>query len=299
MFFACQNPTAPPAPVDPITVSDEAPPELRYCSALAPIPDTRAVGSPNKYWQQNKVLRIGFISSPMPTPVQIAFVRATAEELDSILNLSFTFPASGPYDIRWVCDPTQGSWSHIGNDCANVDQSKATGCIGWGYNSKNAAGVYTEGVCRHEFLHALGAKHEACVYNSNIPWNKEAIYADMARQGWSRAQVDYNFFAICDPATHNQTAWDGFSVMQYPIKASWTTNNTAIPGGQYLTATDKAFWKAQYKIAGAPPPPVTSWTVTTTQANTLKRLNLKVKVANDVVKVANDSLINYTNFIFK
>ncbi len=281
------KPTVKPVVVDTVAVTDEAPAHLRFCAAIAnPKGIERAVGNPNEYWPQKKVIRVGFMSNPStgaPTSAQIEYVKSATGEWDTITNTMITYPATGPYDVRWSFSPNQ-SWSYIGKVCAQIPQNLPTGNVGWGWNSKNVNGTYTDGCARHEAGHQWAAKHEQCNHNANIPWNKPVVYADMAKQGWDKETVDYNVFLICDPNTHQQTVWDKFSVMQYPIRAGWTTNNTAIPGGQFLSETDKTFWSGVYPKAIQPPSP-TTWTVTATQRNNLKRLTNKVKSASDSLSI--------------
>ena len=78
----------------------------------------------------------------------------------------------------------------------------------------------------HEFGHALGLKHEHSNPTAPIQWNKPQVYADLARQGWSRAMVDANLFNKLGPqfACLGDKAFNPQSIMLYPIQRNWTLN---------------------------------------------------------------------------
>lgn len=108
IFFGCTPPAPVPEKEKPVVtaqVSDEAPDSLRFCATIArPKSKSRAVADPHQYWPQKKVLRVGFLSNPVtgaPTKAQIDYLQSAAAEWDTLTNLSFTYPATSPYDIRW------------------------------------------------------------------------------------------------------------------------------------------------------------------------------------------------------
>jgi hypothetical protein len=305
-FQNCTNSPDKPAPVVPVVDASvpEAPDSLRFCGAisptLAPKTDRRAVGSPPAYWAQNKVLKIRFLPTPgtgvMPTAAQMDFFKTCVAEIDTLINLSISYvTGTTPADIRVAFSPN-ASWSHIGSNAQYVNQSQATCNIGWGWNSKNAAGVYQDGVVRHEFLHAIGAQHEQCNVNGGICWNKEVVYADLlASNGWDRATVDHNVFFLCSGSQYQSTTWDKNSVMHYRVIARWTCDNKEIPGNNFLSPTDVSFWSNAYKKSGVvvppPPPPVTTVTLTATQVQTLMANATGSRdLANDAVLKAQAAL---------
>ncbi len=257
--------------------STEAPDSLRFCAAIDALKSNqRAVGSPTRYWPNGRVLKVGF--APNSSIAQIEFVKSALAEWDEITNLSFTYPASGPFDLRWAFNTSQGAYSYIGTDCASIPQSQPTGNVGWGWNSKDGTGKYTDGVARHEVGHALGAMHEQCNGNSGICWIAQNVYADLGKppNNWDKATVDHNVLFVCDPAKYPSTPWDKVSVMQYAVPARWTCSNASIPGGQYLSSTDNDFWAKVYP-APNPPPSGETVLITAAQRDSLLKWALSAK----------------------
>lgn len=295
-IFSCVH-NGPTPPV--VQEAPEAPDSLRFCGTIAPTnapkTDKRAVGNPPAYWPQNKTLKIGFLNNP--TAAQVLFFKTCVAEIDTITNLNVTYPTSGPYDIRVAFSPNS-SWSHIGKNASYItDQTKATLNVGWGWNDKNAAGIYTQGVVRHEFLHAIGMMHEMCNPNGGICWMKENVYADLlASNGWDRATVDFNFFFLCTGSAYQSSTYDKTSVGHYTIIARWTCNNTAIPGNNFMSEKDIAFWSGVYPKVNVPIPPiVTGITLTPAQvqllmANAISTRDLTAKAVTDQQAALNAAL---------
>lgn len=121
-------------------------------------------------------------------------------------------------------------------------------------------------------MHGIGFAHEQANPYANIPWNKPVVYAEMAGPPnyWSAATVGHNVFYTY-PATSVTASpfHDKPSVMQYSIKASWTLNNTAIPGGKNLSVQDRKALTIAYPGRVTPPiiPPVTGITLTPAQVS--------------------------------
>lgn len=296
-FFGCTD-VKPVKPVGP-GVTDtlpafaaETPVEFRYCRTISPTvggPQDRAVGDVSTYWAQKKVITVGFPFGG--TPAQIAFVKSALSTWDNITNLSFVYPAQGPYDVRWAFDPSYGAYSYVGKACATISQDRPTGNVGWGWNSNDL-----DGVARHEVAHMCGGCHEQCNKNSTIQWNKEIVYADLAKPPnmWSRQTVDHNVFMVCSGTKYQSTAWDSLSILQYSIPARWTLNNKAIAGGQKLSPTDIQFWGTTVYPNGntpPPPPPAGSTTITNFNLDRIVRLQTLSATYSNMSKIYADSAL--------
>lgn len=289
MFFACQNPTAPPAPVDPSN--------YWVCSTDCKLSDTlsskdRAMALKGRQWPQNQVITVQLQT---PTAEQKQVFEQVAKDIESLTNLTFTYPPSGPYKIRVSFVPGR-SWAYIGTDNNGVPQTTPSMQIGF----RDGNSYYP--VILHELGHSVSLLHEHQNPNEPFIFDEPVVIARLSGPPnyWNLATIRFNVLDLWARENVIATNRDDKSIMMYNLPAEFFVNKIGVTGGKVLSPQDKLFLGTLYpKSVPPPPPPVTSWTVTTTQANTIKRLTLKVKVANDAAKVANDSLINYTNFIFK
>jgi hypothetical protein len=220
-------------------------PDSEFCKTISiPEKTSRAVGVRGKFWTVGQTLKIGFIGG---TAAQRKYATDGWTEWAKYVNLKFTYPAKGPYDIRIAFNSGDGAWSYIGLDCKTVSASQPTMNIGW-------SGL---DVCLHEEGHALGMAHEQASPKSAICWNKPAVYAALGGPPnyWNKPTVDFNVFQTLTDAEAQATAWDANSIMQYSIPASWLcAPSTGIPGGKVLSDLDKSFMTTIYP--GLAPPPV-------------------------------------------
>jgi len=244
--------------------ADTVAPADWFCSAIETYPvdankTQRAVGGKNKFWPTGTVLKIGFIGG---TASQIAAVKSYAAEWPTLANISFTYPTAGPYDVRIAFQSGGGAWSYVGTDCKLVtSQTQPTMNLGW----------IGPDVVKHEFGHTLGLFHEHQNPNGGICWNEANVIADLSGppNNWSVAQIRFNVLDKLDANTVLTSPWDKTSIMHYNIPASWTCNNTAIPGGATISQGDKDFIKLRYPGVN---PPTTSITLTGSQVNDIVSL---------------------------
>ena len=201
----------------------------------------RAVGAKGKFWPTGTVLKIGFIGG---TTSQIAAVKQYAPEWTQYANLKFEFPAAGPYDLRVAFNAGGGAWSYVGTDAKSIPQASPTINLGW----------IGRDVIYHEFGHAIGLFHEHQNPAGGICWNEANVIRDLSGppNNWTEAMIRFNVLNKFNPNDVLTTPWDKTSIMHYSIPASWTCNNTAIPGGTVISSTDAAFVKTLYP--GAQPP---------------------------------------------
>ncbi|MBN9415501.1 hypothetical protein ABS71_03510 [bacterium SCN 62-11] len=96
----------------------------------------------------------------------------------------------------------------------------------------------------HEFGHALGAVHEHQNPNVNIQWNREAVYAAMARPPgrWTRATTENAYFNTMPSDLYSE--FDDKSIMLYQIPKEWTTDGFFSPYISKLSEMD-AEWARQ------------------------------------------------------
>jgi ssRNA-specific RNase YbeY (16S rRNA maturation enzyme) len=146
-------------------------------------------------------------------------------------------------DIR-VAFSCAGHWSYLGRLALRVPEDKATLNIAL---DRHSGPIEWDRVVLHEVLHAVGFEHEHQHPQSDIPWNKEAVYAFYAEtQGWSRGQVDFQVLNRGNPQHLRSSGVDDESIMQYPIPRGLTTNGYSVGWNTRLTASDVALLRSLY-----------------------------------------------------
>lgn len=275
MFFACQNPTTststcPFEPGDTATILKGAVIGSGwYCTPIAPMRTDRAVGQKGKFWPTGSTIKIGFYNN-QGTTTQRDAVKAAYAKWGGSANLKFEYPTSGNTNIRVSFNPGS-AWSYVGTDCNFVGQQYST----LNYGSGGSA------VIEHEAGHSLGFLHEQQI-KDGVCWNEANVIADLSQppNSWSLAQIRFNVLDYHNPANVITNGYDKTSIMHYAIKASWTCNGVAIPGGTTISAADKAFAALMYPGVVPPPPPPTNLTITRAQADSIK---VATKNLNDLV----------------
>jgi hypothetical protein len=96
----------------------------------------------------------------------------------------------------------------------------------------------------------LGLIHEQQSPNVSIPWNKEAVYADLCGppNNWSREDVDFNLFRLYDARETYASDYDPDSIMHYPVPSSWTDGHLAIGINTDLSKKDIATVRDAYRV---------------------------------------------------
>lgn len=196
----------------------------------------RAVGSKGKFWPTGTVFKVGFIQPFTSTLTDD--VKKYAEDWAKFANVKFTYPASGPYDIRISFIPSSGAWSYVGTDCKRISQKSATMNLGW--RGKD--------VVQHEFGHALGLLHEHQNPNGGVCWNASNVIRDLQGppNNWSVTMIRNNVLNTFDSSSVITTDWDRSSVMHYPIPSTWVCNGVPIPGGSSISDGDAYFIAKMY-----------------------------------------------------
>lgn len=103
----------------------------------------------------------------------------------------------------------------------------------------------------HEYAHACGMYHELTSPNSNIVFNKQALYDYFEEKAkWTPEQVDKFVLTKYNSNAVFATAFDRNSVMLYRIPAEATNVGEITPGREY-SAGDKAWFAAVYGKPGS------------------------------------------------
>jgi hypothetical protein len=203
----------------------------------------RAAVERMKLWENGRTIRVLFLDGDAAVKDKVARIAAEWEQTS---NLRLEFVTSGASEIRISFLDKGFSWSTVGTDAMTVPRTEATMNYGW-LEPSTAQREY-ERVVRHEFGHALGMIHEHQNPDAEgrIPWDRPKVYAYYAQQGWSKADVDVNLFAVYDRDETNFSTFDPTSIMQYAVPDSLTLGSFSIGWNTALSATDHDFMRAQY-----------------------------------------------------
>ena len=176
-------------------------------------------------------------------------VEERAHQWSDHANISFAFGDDPNAEIR-ISFEQEGSWSYLGTVAKQIPKSAPTMNYGW-LTPDSDDDEYSR-VVLHEFGHALGAIHEHQNPDVEIPWDKEAVYAYYARQGWSRLQVDRNLLEAYSPAGIRNSRFDAESIMLYAVDNALTIGDWEVGWNRQLSAMDKQFMAAEYPREARP-----------------------------------------------
>jgi serralysin len=197
-------------------------------------------------WNPGDVITARFLEGD---PALQARVKAVALEWTGprMANLTLDFRKTGPTDIRIAFRQGNGSWSYLGTMCRQIaPESEPT--MNYGWLTPHSSEDEVRRVVLHEFGHALGLIHEHQNPNGGIPWNEDAVRHDLSGppNNWDPATIDNNMFKFYPETDLVATDVDAYSIMMYPIPASWTTNGFSAGFNSELSATDKTLIRSVY-----------------------------------------------------
>lgn len=205
--------------------------EVRAEVARAGLPQTaEAVLVRRSVWPNGQRLRVQFLGG---TAAQQAKAREQALWWSQVANLTFEFGNDPQSEIRVSFDSTDGAWSYIGLDCAEIPFGQPTMNLGF----------LDGGTCGHEFGHAIGLAHEHSSPFGGIQWNEAKVIADLSGppNNWTVEQIRHNVFFKYSVDQVKGTSFDPKSIMLYFFPGSWVQNGQGTSRNDALSATDKAF----------------------------------------------------------
>jgi hypothetical protein len=214
----------------------------------------------NSKWPNGHTIRVRFLNGSEYVKEKVRFY---ANEWTKYANIHFDFVQSGPAEIRINIDNVGRSNSLVGTDALSVtDQDEPTMNYGWLFDYTEET-VFRRTVL-HEFGHALGLAHEHEHAESGIQWNYDRVYAHYMKKptpGWTKEQVQNNIFNTYSVSLSN-SIYDRYSIMHYPIDASFTLNGYSVPWNTNLSDNDKRLIAELYPRSSVPAPSGVVSTVT-------------------------------------
>ena len=190
----------------------------------------------DKWWEPGRTLRVRFLDGD--AGVQTKVVTA-AKEWCNHANIKFDFGNDPNAEIRISFFADDGSWSYIGKDALDIAKQKPTMNFGW--LRPDTAASEVRRVVLHEFGHALGCIHEHQNPATKIQWNKPAVYAHYAKQGWNKRDVDFNLFKLYEADSTQFSNFDAKSIMLYPVLKAHTLDGFQVGWNRDLSDLDKEF----------------------------------------------------------
>lgn len=196
-----------------------------------------------KRWKRGRTIRIGFMDG---SPYLKNQVKEWGSKWLNKANLNFSWTSNWrDAEIR-ITFTRGGSWSYIGTDNLVVSKTSPTMQFGWLTDQSSEDEI--KSVVMHEFGHMLGLGHEHQHPRGNINWNKPRVYDYYKRtDGWDKAQVDAQVFALYSLTQTNYSAYDKDSIMHYAIpKELLLDPSDAVGWNVKRSALDNSFIEAIY-----------------------------------------------------
>lgn len=129
--------------------------------------------------------------------------------------------------------------SIVGRESAKYAQSQET---------MNLADL-VDHIIQHEFGHAIGLQHEHQHPSVGIEWNKPAVIADMAKQGWTPDMVQRNIFErySANYTCIGDQTFNPDLLMLYPIPRRWTVNQFSSGTNAAISDRDRRCVEGLYR----------------------------------------------------
>ncbi|ODT62017.1 hypothetical protein ABS71_16340 [bacterium SCN 62-11] len=199
-------------------------------------------------WQPGQTLNVLFVDGEgVPENVYDAAIQLVQDTWQANSSLTFHFEKGEPdpnvtYHITVAFLVDKGYNSHVGPNSQRYKPSMNLSRLHkWPTDSRNFRRVVV-----HEFGHAIGMMHEHQNPNVTIPWNREQVYADMAKSPtfWTRERTFNNYFRLL--ASDLASPFDVLSVMLYEVRASWTTDGSSIGYNRDASPNDLEWVRRAY-----------------------------------------------------
>lgn len=153
--------------------------------------------------------------------------------------VQFSFDVTRPRAQITINLQSDRNNSIVGRASADYAQSQAT------MNLFNMI----DHIIMHEFGHALGLNHEHQNPAVAIRWNKPAVIAEMAKQGWTPEMCEQNIFTRFNSsyACVGDPGFNRNSIMLYPIPKSWTEDGFSSGTNASISAGDRSCMVGIYR----------------------------------------------------
>jgi hypothetical protein len=209
---------------------------------------TKSRGLADNYflWDLGKVIKVKFLNGSKALQNKI---KPIAREWEKYANIKFNFVTSGDADIRVMIGGSgSGHWSYIGTYVNSIDKNEQT--LNLDSSDIGNDDSFLKTVVLHEFGHSIGLLHEHSSPISGIKWNKEKMYEEYAKMGWTEEDVDFQVFSTYKKSYTNGTKYDNKSIMHYPINPGETLDGYLVDWNKQLSQGDISLIAALYPKTG-------------------------------------------------
>ena len=177
----------------------------------------RLIRTAEKKWVNGTILHYYFIDdNPQLAAVNDAQKDVVRKAFDVWMNVGIGIKFKQVFspedaEIKIGFDKDDGSWSYVGRDVLNKEQT-----MNFGWDLTQPGEIDT---AIHEIGHTLGFPHEHQNPKAGIVWDEEAVYAELAGSPnfWSRQDTFWNIIRKITPDTVEGAKWDPNSIMHYPF----------------------------------------------------------------------------------
>lgn len=205
-----------------------------------------------RQWKAGQELKVKFVN-PIPSAVLSTKIIDAFKQWEKYANIKLSFVSNSEQaNIRILVSNSGSSWSYVGTDMAGIPQSQHNMEFGWLNDNSPISEINR--VVIHEFGHALGCIHEHQNPSTNVPWDKNAVYAYYAKQGWDKQTVDTNLFQTYEKSSTNYSQFDKESIMLYAIPDQLTIGNYEVGWNNKLSEMDKKHIGVVYPFEQKPIP---------------------------------------------
>ena len=213
---------------------------------IAPFGELELAALTAKKWDNGRVLHVRFLDGD---PLVQEKLQPFAHQWSDFCNITFVFDNDPDAEIR-ISFKAKGSWSYLGTDALSIPGNEPTMNFGW-LKPQTADDEYAR-VVIHEFGHSLGCIHEHQNPVTDIPWDKEVVYAYYAGppNNWDRAKTDSNLFRKYSKDISQFSAFDKESIMLYAVPNKFTIGDFEVGFNRALSETDKSFVATLYPKEG-------------------------------------------------
>lgn len=226
------------------TVVDKKEKEIFYdlTNSYQYIHKARLSGLTNSLWDSGDIITFAFMDGRKLIKNKVVEVFL---EWTKYANITFE-PALLTDAMIRISFKQEGSWSYLGKECLEIPKNEPT--VNFGWLTTESKQLEIQRVVLHEFGHVLGMIHEHQNPNSDIPWNKDAIYEmySGAPNYWNRQEIDTNFFEVYDKTMTNSSEFDRESIMLYPISNKMTYGDYEVGWNTSLSEMDKEWISSIY-----------------------------------------------------